>query len=61
MPKEELIDALMILIAGIMLVTPGILTDITGILILIPSSRRAIKKYLKREVSKRVQIHHDMR
>jgi UPF0716 protein FxsA len=54
MPKEELIDALMILIAGIVLVTPGLLTDCAGILLLIPTSRNRIKAWAKDFFNQRI-------
>lgn len=54
MPTEELIDALMILIAGIMLITPGLLTDCSGILLLIPASRNRIKVWAKEAINRRI-------
>ncbi len=41
-PHEELIEGLMILVAGAVLLTPGFLTDAVGFLLLIPSFRRSI-------------------
>jgi UPF0716 protein FxsA len=55
MPAEELIDALMILIAGIVLVTPGLLTDCAGILLLIPASRNRIKAWARTALNRRIQ------
>ena len=46
MPAEELIDGLLILIGGILLLTPGLLTDLMGFLILIQWSRKPFKKWL---------------
>ncbi|MFC1579591.1 FxsA family protein [Thermodesulfobacteriota bacterium] len=46
MPTEGLIDALLILLAGIVLLTPGFLTDIAGLLILIPQTRNRFKGWL---------------
>ncbi len=46
-PAEELLDGLFILVAAILLIAPGILTDITGILLLIPFTRNNFKKWLK--------------
>lgn len=54
MPTEELIDALMILIAGIVLITPGLLTDCAGILLLIPTSRSRIKAWAKEAFNRRI-------
>lgn len=49
MPAEELIDALIILIAGIVLLTPGFLTDATGLLLLIPQVRFYFKRWLRKK------------
>lgn len=47
MPGGTLVDGLLILIGGIVLLTPGILTDIAGFALLIPGTRRALKKALR--------------
>ena len=49
MPAEGLLDALLILIAGIVLLTPGLLTDIAGLLILIPQTRLLFKRWLRKK------------
>jgi UPF0716 protein FxsA len=49
MPAEELIDALIILVAGIVLLTPGFLTDMTGLLLLIPQVRFFVKRWLRKK------------
>jgi len=51
MPAEELIDALIIFFAGILLITPGILTDISGLLLLWPVTRTAFKRFLRQKLS----------
>ncbi len=48
MPAEELVDTLLIFVAGIVLLTPGFITDLTGLLILFPPTRLFFKRYLKR-------------
>ncbi len=47
LPGDQLVDALLLFVAGIVLITPGILTDITGFSLLIPQVRSVIKAYLK--------------
>lgn len=42
-PTAPLVDGVMILIAGAFLLTPGLLTDATGFLLLIPAARAAIR------------------
>lgn len=47
-PAEDLLDAFIILAAGVVLLTPGFLTDIAGLLLLFPPSRNAFKRWLRR-------------
>ena len=47
MPADDLIDALLIFIAGIVLLTPGFITDAAGLLILLPHTRRLFKHIIK--------------
>lgn len=53
-PNEELLDGLMILVAGAVLLTPGFLTDAIGFILLIPGSRRAVKGWLRRSFSQQI-------
>lgn len=48
-PAEGMLDALLILIAGIVLLTPGFLTDIAGLLLLIPQMRSLLKRWLRKK------------
>jgi UPF0716 protein FxsA len=47
MPTEDLVDALIIFAAGIVLLTPGFLTDLTGLLLLFPPTRAYFKRFMK--------------
>ena len=53
MPSGVLLDALLIGIAGLVLLTPGFLTDSAGFLLLIPATRNAIKNWLRRQIELR--------
>ena len=53
MPSGELLDALLIIIAGLVLLTPGFLTDSAGFLLLIPATRNSIKYWLRRQIELR--------
>jgi UPF0716 protein FxsA len=55
LPAGSLIDGVMILLAGALLVTPGILTDAFGFLCLVPAFRSAAKRLLLRRLEKAVQ------
>ena len=52
LPAGELIDALLILGAGLVLLTPGLLTDILGFLLLIPFTRAAFKTWIRNRLQK---------
>lgn len=54
-PKEELIDALLIFVAGIVLLTPGFMTDAFGLLLLYPDTRNHLKRFLRRQFDRWVQ------
>ncbi len=53
-PAEEIFDGFIILVGGILLLTPGFMTDIVGLAALVPGSRYLIKLFLKREVRRRL-------
>ena len=46
-PGEELLDALLIAIAGVVLITPGFITDVVGFFLLFPFTRMLVKNWLK--------------
>jgi len=55
MPTEELVDAFLIFVAGILLLTPGLITDVLGICMLVPASREIFKEYLKRWMKNKIK------
>ena len=50
MPADRLLDGVLILCSGILLVTPGIITDLIGFIGLTPFSRNLVKRWLKRKI-----------
>lgn len=46
-PADDVLDGILILVAGLVLLTPGLLTDAVGFLMLIPPLRRWLKDRLK--------------
>ena len=46
MPHEEVLDGMLIIIAGVLLMIPGLLTDALGSALMIPSLRSALRKHL---------------
>ncbi len=55
MPAEEMIDGLLILIGGVVLLTPGILTDLFGFAMLLPLTRLFFKRWLRKRFDSMVQ------
>ena len=52
MPTTSLLDGFLILIAGLLLITPGILSDLMGILLLIPPVRVLFRALLIRWIKR---------
>lgn len=57
MPTEPLLDAVLIFVAGALLLTPGFLTDLLGILLLIPWTRTYFRRRLVAWFKSRFTIH----
>ncbi|MFW5811275.1 MAG: FxsA family protein [Thermodesulfobacteriota bacterium] len=55
LPAEELVDALIIFAAGIVLLTPGFFTDTFGLLLLFPPSRFHFKRYIRKKFDQWIQ------
>ena len=53
-PAKEMIDGVMLLIAGAVLITPGLITDTFGFLLLIPYTRNFIRKWIRNRIEKYV-------
>ncbi|MBZ5750175.1 membrane protein FxsA [Metabacillus litoralis] len=53
-PGETLIDGLCILVGGVFLLSPGFLSDVVGVLLLVPISRNLLKPFLLRVIRKMI-------
>jgi UPF0716 protein FxsA len=51
MPSSEIVTGLMLLVAGVLLVTPGFVTDIFGLLLLLPSVRQVIVASVQKHIN----------
>ena len=49
LPAEEMLDAMLIFVAGVVLLTPGFITDLTGLALLVPKLRYWFKRWLRRK------------
>jgi UPF0716 protein FxsA len=55
MPTVEVADGAMILLAGALLLTPGFLTDVVGILLLLPPTRAMARRLAPRLAERRLR------
>jgi UPF0716 family protein affecting phage T7 exclusion len=53
-PTVQLVDGLLILIAGVLLILPGFVTSVFGLLLLLPPVRNVAHRVLRRRFSVRV-------
>ena len=54
MPHREVLDGVLVIFGGAFLITPGFLTDIVGIVFLLPPTRALVRRALMRRLSSRV-------
>ncbi|HAS62316.1 MAG TPA: membrane protein FxsA, partial [Vibrio sp.] len=46
LPAQQIFEGVMLAVAGVLLLTPGFMTDALGMLVVLPAPRAAIAKYL---------------
>jgi UPF0716 protein FxsA len=56
LPGPELVDGAMVLVAGILLISPGFVTDIAGLLLLLPPTRATLRAVLVARLRRRVTL-----
>ncbi|WP_077619051.1 FxsA family protein [Bacillus sinesaloumensis] len=53
-PGEAVIDGICILIGAVLLLSPGYITDLTGLLLLIPATRNYVKPVIANWIRRRI-------
>jgi UPF0716 protein FxsA len=56
MPHREVLDGVLVIFGGAFLITPGFLTDVVGLLCLLPPTRALIRRVLVRRLGRRAVI-----
>ena len=56
LPSDELLEGLLVLVGGILLLTPGFLTDALGFLCILPFSRYWLREKLKKYFRQRLKF-----
>jgi UPF0716 protein FxsA len=55
-PAREVADGVLVIFGGALLLTPGFLTDIFGLLFLLPPTRALIRRVFLRQAMKRITV-----
>jgi UPF0716 family protein affecting phage T7 exclusion len=53
-PAEEMVDGVLIFIGGILLIIPGVLTDLFALILFIPYTRTIFKRWLRRRFDRMI-------
>jgi UPF0716 protein FxsA len=53
-PAREVLDGALVIFGGLLLLTPGFITDVLGLLLLIPPTRAAVRAVLARRLAHRM-------
>jgi UPF0716 protein FxsA len=56
MPHREVMDGVLVIFGGAFLITPGFLTDVVGLILLIPPTRALVRRALVRRLGRRVEV-----
>ena len=56
-PANKLVEGVMVLLGGVLLITPGVMTDAVGFALIFPWTRRALAGSVKQALSARVSVH----
>jgi UPF0716 protein FxsA len=56
MPHREVLDGVLIVFGGAFLITPGFISDIFGVLLLVPPTRAVIRRLVARRLGRRVAV-----
>ena len=56
MPTADMADGLLIALAAVLLIIPGVITDVVGLVLLFPPTRAAIRRSFAAEFSRRTPL-----
>jgi UPF0716 protein FxsA len=56
LPAAEVFDGALVLVAGVLLVIPGFVTDVLGLLLLFPPIRALARRFVSRRVMREVEM-----
>ncbi|MGA1842952.1 MAG: FxsA family protein [bacterium] len=54
-PAESLWNGLFVLVGAVLLITPGLITDLLGFICILPPTRNPLKKMVKRYIARKLE------
>lgn len=57
-PEDGVVSAVLVLVGGILLVTPGVLTDLCGLLLMVPRTRKWLVSWVSQRVERGIANGH---
>ena len=55
-PHNEVIDGVLVIFGGAFLITPGFITDVLGLILLVPPTRRIVRRSARRYIERRAVV-----
>jgi len=55
-PHNEVIDGVLVIFGGAFLITPGFITDVIGLFLLVPPTRRVVRRLARRTIERRAVV-----
>lgn len=55
LPEEGIIGGALVLVGGVLLVTPGVVTDVFGLILLLPPTRRRVAALVRRRLERKIR------
>jgi UPF0716 protein FxsA len=54
MPHREVVDGVLVIFGGALLITPGFVTDVVGLILLVPPTRTLVRRLTMRRLGRRI-------
>lgn len=55
LPGDELLSGMLVLVGSAFLLTPGLMTDTVGFILLLPQGRGLVKRFIKRRLKRAIE------
>jgi UPF0716 protein FxsA len=56
MPHREVVDGVLVIFGGALLITPGFVTDVVGLILLVPPTRALVRRLAVRRIGRRIAV-----